>query len=195
MSNDKNELTKRPDLDDFSSWLEQKFDELKNVKPQKCIYFTNDDHNVPLSPDTVLTALTTIASKSLVVWYLLSDANSKYQMPHTSDSWSLLREAIIERFNKLLTENFYFVNNETNKEIMNEYQDVFQDVLKQDHTSFDTMPRFNSNKLPIINPPMSVQELDLFIKKLEEKYYRLHNKIKNEATSREFISIFMNTAI
>ncbi|RIB11386.1 hypothetical protein C2G38_2203574 [Gigaspora rosea] len=269
MANDKNESTERPgsiivmwvllegeptavklkgslseftDLDDFSSCLEQKFDELKNVKPQKRAYFTYDDRNVPLSPDTVLTSLTTTASKPLVVRYPLSDANivvnykflrssGEYQMPHTSGSWSLLREAIIERFDKLLTENFYFVNNETNKEIMNEYQfntllsrtnpdeandyildlkirikgkkaygdwkfrDVFQDVLKQNHTSLDTVPRFNPNELPIINPPMSAQELDLFIKKLEEKYHTLRNEIKNEATSREFISIFMNTAV
>ncbi|CAG8453069.1 14753_t:CDS:2 [Cetraspora pellucida] len=149
MANDKNESTERPgfiivkwvllkgeptvvklkgslseftDLNNFSSCLKQKFDELKNVKPQK-------------------------PSKPLVIRYPLSDANSEYQMPHTSGFWSLLREAIIERFDK----------------------DVFQDMLKQDHTSLDT--------------------------KLEEKYYTLCNEIKNKATSCEFISIFMNTAV
>ncbi|CAG8758691.1 18022_t:CDS:2, partial [Racocetra fulgida] len=65
------------------------------------------------------------------------------------------------------------------------FKDVFQYVLKQDHTSLDTVPRFNPNELPAIYPPINDQELDLFNKKLEEKYYTFRNEIKNEATSRK----------
>ncbi|CAI2184180.1 9587_t:CDS:2, partial [Funneliformis geosporum] len=72
------------------------------------------------------------------------------------------------------------------------FKDVFRDILKQDHIALDTVPRFNPDELPPVKPPIIDDELDLFIKSLSQKYYTFRNEIK---TSREFISIFMNTAV
>ncbi|KAF0386052.1 hypothetical protein F8M41_011409 [Gigaspora margarita] len=46
------------------------------------------------------------------------------------------------------------------------FKDVFQVLLKQNHKSLDTVPKFNPNELPAICHPISDQELDLVYKNL-----------------------------
>ncbi|CAG8480359.1 9914_t:CDS:2 [Gigaspora margarita] len=131
-------LSEFTDLDDFSSCTKQKFKDLRNVEPSKLI----QDR---LSSDTCC----------LMQKFLFS--SYRYLMPHTSGSWSLLRKAIVKRFDNLLVENFYFVNNKTEYEITDEFQfnlllsetkpnkEVFQDVLKQDHNDVPSQLHLNEN--------------------------------------------------
>ncbi|CAG8598612.1 8720_t:CDS:2 [Diversispora eburnea] len=92
-------------------------------------------NNTSILPGTCLQNLVndTTAKNPLIVRYPLLKENGhkpgKTKIPHNTGSLNLLREAVVEKFKKLQTENFYFFNDGTKDEIWNNYH--FNDLISQ----------------------------------------------------------------
>ena len=156
------------------------------------------------------------------------------EIPHSSGSLSLLRDAVkaeFDRLEKISTNDLYFeytqgklkkkidsefhfniiVNNtkpnDQNERIldlkvqikgqkayeewkMSEVAKLYNDAFK----SSETMAKFSIDDLPESSPPLTSGDLESFINQLEQKLFAFQAVTTNEATAREFISIFMTWA-
>ncbi|CAG8539213.1 677_t:CDS:2 [Ambispora leptoticha] len=233
-----------PDLDDFKQLLIKRFKVLNHVEPVDLEIYNSKDLSQTLLSDTSLATLNTSAESPLFVRYPLSSSSinvnfkflhnsGDYRMPHYSNSWALLRDAAVKKFDHLTTSDFYFVvQDDSAEEIDNEFQfnnlmsrtprnnldecvlnlrvqikgkksygdwklkEVFEDVLHQDFISLNTTPTFNLDYLPALDNPLTREELEFFVKKLDEKLHAFNKEINiNQATMHEYVSILMTTAV
>ncbi|CAG8772688.1 14218_t:CDS:2, partial [Racocetra fulgida] len=194
---------------DFKQILKQEFEALKDVRPEKIEFFSDKDRTQAL----------------------FGNSKVKYQLPHSSGSWDLLRKDVIINFSKLSKfENakvgdLYFEisegNHEENLDIKNEFQfnelngvniliqtqlidkkpynkwdirDVFTNVLHRDYNG-SLGQAFNLDELPNYNS-VTVEEMKFFVEEIKKMMKVFKNNINvNDATVREYISVFMKTAV
>ncbi|RIB14274.1 hypothetical protein C2G38_2195605 [Gigaspora rosea] len=220
-------------LDRLTLILKEEFNELLNIERSDIEFFSLNGHNTltPLRSGTLLTEIVTTDIAPLVYKFLrYSDT---YEMPHSSGSWVLLREAVYKRFEKLQTCDFYFVSkiNSEEKKIENEFQfnklvdrtdsnghggrfldlkiqikgkkaygdwtfkEVSKEIYNDAFDSIESMPIFEIHEIFKLDPPLNDDDLKRFEDNLREKMNIFHNEVTtNEATAREFISVFLSLA-
>ncbi|RIB25674.1 hypothetical protein C2G38_2138678 [Gigaspora rosea] len=242
-------------LDRLTLVLKEEFNELQVVERSDVEMFSLDDFNTltPLHSGTLLTDIITTDISPLVVRYPFSDTSASlvfptvvivkyrllqnsdtYEMPHSSGSWILLREAVHKSFEKLQTCDFYFVSkiNSEEKKFENEFQfnklmdrtdsndkgeryldlkiqikgkkaygdwtlkEVSKEIYNDAFDSIESMPIFEIEKIIKLDPLLNDNNLNRFENNLREKMNIFHNEVTtNEATAREFISVFLSLAV
>ncbi|CAG8625974.1 9102_t:CDS:2, partial [Diversispora eburnea] len=76
------------------------------------------------------------------------------------------------------------------------FKEVIREIYNNEYTNVDAMPKFLLENLPELSSPIEEEEIECFITNLKNKAFAFHNCIHtNEATVREYISIFMTTAV
>ncbi|CAG8481997.1 6777_t:CDS:2 [Funneliformis caledonium] len=205
-----NFTSKSPDLSDLKPILCQKFKALKDVEQEDIEFFGDKERTNPILSDVVLTSLNTSASSPI----------STILIEH--GSWNLLRKITKTKYEKLTKSDFYFiVQNNSEERIENEYQfndlvvrtkpaiktskksygewnlkEVSSEIYNNEFDSIDSMNNFKVEELPELTSPFSEEELKRFVDNILEKLSAFHNEVnKNEATAREYISIFLTLAV
>ncbi|RIB12844.1 hypothetical protein C2G38_2041479 [Gigaspora rosea] len=161
-----------------------------------------------------------LSTSSIVVTYKSENRKVKCVLPHSSGSWDLLRKDVIKKFSKLSkfvytkVGDLYFEisegNHEENLDIKNEFQ--FNKLVKQieEKKKRRVLPdlivqikdydgsfgqTFNLDELPKYNS-ITEEEMKFFIEGIKRTLKVFKDNISvNEATVREYISIFMKAAI
>ncbi|RIB26465.1 hypothetical protein C2G38_2163308 [Gigaspora rosea] len=214
-------ISQCPDLNDFKQILNQKFKALKNVEPENIEFFSDKDRTQTRFGDELLVNFHTTATCPLVVRYPLSTSSRntkvKKKLPHSSGSWDLLRKDVIRNFSKLSkfenakVDDLYFEiseGNEVNLEDEFQFNELvdrieekekrrvlpdFKVQIKEYNGSIDEA--FNLDKLPSYNS-ITEEEIKFFVEEIKKTLRTFKDKINvNEATVREYISIFMKTAV
>ena len=72
-----NYTSKKFNLDRFVPILQERFPNLKDIRPTRIEFFNGDDRTEPLKSGTILTEDTTTDENPLVVRYPLSETSSK----------------------------------------------------------------------------------------------------------------------
>ncbi|CAG8608477.1 11745_t:CDS:2 [Diversispora eburnea] len=76
------------------------------------------------------------------------------------------------------------------------FKEVAREIYNDNFDSLRTMRKFDIKDLPELSPPISEEEVKYFIKQLKKKASAFKNCVNtNEATVREYISIFMTEAV
>ncbi|CAG8738014.1 3791_t:CDS:2 [Dentiscutata erythropus] len=213
------------DLFDFKKILKQEFEALKDVESDLIEFFSDKDRTQLCYGGELLADLITTDSCPLIVRYPLSTSciivtyKSENRaicvlLPHSSGSWDLLRKDVIKKFSSKLSkfdhakvDDLYFEISEEwcniliqtqllDRKPYNEWEikDVFTNVLHQDYDGSFSQA-FNLDNLPIRNS-ITVEETKLFVEQIKKTIKVFKKNINvNEATVREYISIFMKTAV
>ncbi|CAG8712016.1 9150_t:CDS:2, partial [Dentiscutata erythropus] len=136
---------------------------------------------------------------------------SECHIPHSSGSFSLLQECVKTKFNEKLenipTRNLYFEYYEDKnliEQIMNEFDlNSLVDKIKQNDESEIIINYFKVQvkdhkpyeDLPELSTHFSNEELQCFFDELKRKLNAFKTISTNEATCREYISIFLTWAV
>ncbi|RHZ78115.1 hypothetical protein Glove_168g260 [Diversispora epigaea] len=76
------------------------------------------------------------------------------------------------------------------------FKEVTREIYNNEYTNVDAMPKFLIENLPELSSPIEEEEIECFITNLKNKAFAFHNCMHtNEATVREYISIFMTIAV
>ncbi|CAG8806145.1 36752_t:CDS:2, partial [Gigaspora margarita] len=202
-------ISQSPNLNDFKQILNQKFKTLKDVEPENIEFLSDKDRTQTRFGDELLADLVTIASCPLIVRYPLSTSSnvirnfsklSKFENAKVDDLYFEISEGNEEnledefQFNELVDRIEEKEKRRVLPDLKVQIKDVFTNVLHQDFNgSFDKA--FNLDKLPSYNS-ITEEEIKFFVEEIKKTLKAFKNNINvNEATVREYISIFMKTAI
>ncbi|PKY32910.1 hypothetical protein RhiirB3_493389 [Rhizophagus irregularis] len=107
------------DLDDLAGVLTQEINVLRNLDPQQFVFLDNENRR--LASGTDITLIRTTDKVPLIVRYQLSDRrisvdfrysrkSGSCKIPHSSGSFSLLKEEVMKQFNDLQEYDIYFLH-------------------------------------------------------------------------------------
>ncbi|RHZ46751.1 hypothetical protein Glove_606g197 [Diversispora epigaea] len=189
---------------DLSCILKEKFQELKNVEPLKIIFNYNDH------------------TKPLVVRYPISDLSSKYFF--SANRTNLFADIVNFRYYRIPSFQwgmgtiskkrrifiYEFIDLNELKECVLDLKvqtkgkkafgdwslkEVASEIYNSDFDKLDIMRQFNIKDLSELRPQISKEEIEL-VDQLKTKASAFKNRIDtNEATVREYVSIFMTQAV
>ncbi|CAG8559217.1 10818_t:CDS:2 [Acaulospora colombiana] len=206
------------DLDDLKDILKEKIRVLKDVSSIDIVFL--DDNNRHIPPSTPIQPLvdSRTARSPLVVRYPISNSSivanlsfssktNKCEIPHSSGAWFILQNEVMEKFKIDLPRITPNVFNERTLDLNVHikgrksfgdwtFREVADEIYNNNFDQLNKIPKFRIEDLPELRPQISEKEIEKLIGQLKDKVSVFGGSLSiNEATMREYISIFITAAV